>query len=96
MKNRIQAYPSSHSHWAQVVAMQVNGVTTVVATGSQARKFSETLRRKHKPYTIFAATENESKLPIFNNRFKKDESLIYICRGSVCDAPVNNPNEIAF
>ncbi|PKP50450.1 MAG: thioredoxin domain-containing protein [Bacteroidetes bacterium HGW-Bacteroidetes-11] len=96
MKNRIQAYPSSHSHWAQVVAMQVKGVTTVVATGTQARKYAETLRRKHKPYTIFAAAENESKLPIFNNRFKKDESLIYICRGSVCDAPVNNPNEIAF
>jgi len=96
MKNRIQAYPSSHAHWAQVVTMQVNGVTTVVSTGSQARKYAETLRRKNKPYTIFAAAANESKLPIFNNRFKKDESLIYICRGTVCDAPVDKPEYAGF
>lgn len=96
MKNRIQAYPSSHAHWAQVVAMQVNGVTTVVATGTQARKYAETLRRKNKAFTIFAAAANESELPIFDNRFKTGESLIYVCKGTVCDAPVNHPNELIF
>lgn len=96
MKNRIQTYPSSHAHWAQVVAMQVNGVTTVVSTGTQARKYAETLRRKNKSFTIFAAAVNESKLPIFNNRFKSDESLIYVCKGTVCDAPVYHPNELVF
>lgn len=96
MKNRIQAYPSSHAHWAQVVAMQVNGVTTVVSTGTQARKYAETLRRKNKAFTIFAAAANESELPIFDNRFKTGESLIYVCKGTVCDAPVNKPEDAGF
>lgn len=96
MKNRIQAYPSSHAHWAQVVAMQVNGVTTVVSTGTQARKYAEALRRKNKAFTIFAAASNESELPIFDNRFKTGESLIYVCKGTVCNAPVNKPEDAGF
>lgn len=96
MKTRILSYPSAHAHWAQVALMQVVGVSTIITTGPSAAKFAEMLRRKAGPYTIFAATIKDGTLPVFKQRIFPDESRIYVCKGNVCQAPVNKPEDVVF
>lgn len=94
MKSRILAYPSAHACWAKVSAMFVNGITTIVLTGPQSKQYAEVLRRKAKAFTLFAAAESESDIPVFANRFKSGKNLIFICRGNVCDAPYDHPEDV--
>ena len=88
------AYPSAHAHWAKVALMHVEGVTTIITTGPSALDFAETLRPKAGPFTLLAATNKESTLPVFKQRIKADESLIYVCKGNVCKAPVAKPEDV--
>ena len=94
MKSRMLAYPSAHAHWAQVALMHVAGVTTIITTGPSALDFAETLRRKVGPFTLLAATIKNGTLPVFKQRIKANESLIYVCKGNVCQAPVAKPEDV--
>ncbi len=96
MKSRVLAYPSAHAHWAKVALMNVAGVTTIITTGPLALNFAETLRRKAGPFTLFAATIKEGTLPVFKQRIKDNQSLIDVCKGNVCQAPVTKPQEVEF
>jgi uncharacterized protein YyaL (SSP411 family) len=96
MKSRMLSYPSAHAHWAQVALMHVVGVSTIITTGPSACKFAETLRRKARPFTIFAATIKDGALPVYNQRLFPDENRIYVCKGNVCHAPVGKPEDVIF
>lgn len=96
MKSRMLAYPSAHAHWAKVALMHVAGVTTIITTGPSALEFAETLRPKSGPFTLLAASIKEGTLPVFKQRIKADESLICVCKGNVCRAPVTKPEDVDF
>ena len=96
MKSRMLAYPSAHAYWAKVALMHVVGVTTIITTGPSALDFTEALRRKAGPFTLFAATIKEETFPVFKQRIKDNDSLIYVCKGNVCQAPVAKPEDVEF
>ena len=96
MKSRMLAYPSAHAHWAKVALMHVVGVTTLIVTGPSALNYAETLRRKAGPFTLLAATIKKATLPVFKQRIKANESLIYVCKGNVCQAAVAKPEDVVF
>ena len=70
------------------------GIRTLVITGPEAFDFARTLFAKQTASTLLAASISSSDLPIFENRFKDGETLIYQCLGSVCQAPVSNPDQV--
>lgn len=96
MKARIVAYPSAHAQWASVAAAIAFKTTLVVITGPEALKFATILQKTYRPFVIFAAAEQQESLAVFEHRFKKNETLIYLCRGNSCKAAVDHPDKVIW
>jgi len=91
MEKNIVAYPSFHAHWASVTAAHVHGVSVVATTGDDAVKYARKLQKRYSPFTLFAASANQSRIPVLANKLKEGKTLIYRCVNHVCEAPVDDP-----
>lgn len=96
MKSRMLAYPSSHAAWCEVALGMSFGISSLVIVGPQARNYAARLQRKNPRFTFFAVSTGNSSLPVFANRFKEGETLIYLCHGNTCLPPETNPEHVVF
>jgi uncharacterized protein YyaL (SSP411 family) len=79
---------SAYSHWLNLL-LDVHSVThEVVVTGPDALNVLRSLRSEYLPECRFAASTNESELPLFRGRNSSD-TTIYVCTGRACHAPVH-------
>ena len=57
-------------------------------------KNSDLLRKELNAYflpnIILSGTKSESNLPVLGGKWSEDETLIYVCRNHVCQAPVSD------
>ncbi len=53
------------------------------------RKFN----KKYRPDILFAFSENQSDITIFKDRYKKGETIIYVCQSNACKQPVKTITE---
>ena len=45
------------------------------------------------PNMLYAGSPEASELPILQDRYVEDKTLIYICEDKVCAAPVESPEK---
>jgi hypothetical protein len=88
------AYPSSYALWATQAISLARGITTLVVTGPEAIRNATILNRKFHNSILIAASISSSKLPLFLNRFKPDQDLIFRCENRTCDAPVSSIDDL--
>jgi len=93
MTASIKKYPGYHAHWAEVMSMLVFPVIEVVICGSKADELAKAFRNQYLPNVILSYSLTESSLPLFRNRFVNDKTFIYVCRGNVCERPVETIEE---
>lgn len=96
MEKNIVAYPSFYARWASVATAHVHGVSVVAAAGNDAVKYARRLQKHYSPFTLFAASAAQSRLPVLANKLKDGKTLIYRCVNHVCEAPVDDPAEITL
>jgi uncharacterized protein YyaL (SSP411 family) len=60
----------------------------LVICGPGAIDVARKLQQTHRPDLIISASENENLLPLFEGRTQVDRLTYYVCRGSHCEAPV--------
>lgn len=96
MQQRIAAYPASYAYWATQAALIANGLTTVVISGPDAYKNAGLLNHGFNPGVLIAASVEKSGLPLFNDRFRQGQNLIFQCKDNVCAAPVSSIGDIAL
>lgn len=94
MLNRIEAYPSAYSCWASAAHMIAQGIRTLVITGPRANDYALQLLPKLNSSVILAVSKQSSSVPVFLNRFRNGDTVIYDCIGNVCHAPVSKPEEL--
>lgn len=94
MLNRIEAYPSAYSCWASAAQMMAQGIRTLVITGPRANDYALQLLPKLNSSVIMAVSKQSSSVPVFLNRFRNGDTVIYDCIGNVCHAPVSKPEEL--
>jgi uncharacterized protein YyaL (SSP411 family) len=82
-------FASGYAEWLRVYCMLAFETKEVVSTGENAQKWNSELRRGYLPGVHFAASTEESSLPLFEGRFGK-VSAIYVCRDHACHAPVHD------
>ena len=85
--------PGFYSNWLSLFLMQIEGVHQVVITGPQAFQYRDRLLGYYLPNSIILASESESPLELFSNRFVEGKTLIWICRDNVCKLPVEHVEE---
>ncbi len=88
VKDKMMKYPSAFTNWGILALNLVNQFHTIVICGDQALKLARQFDRHYLPGVLIAASDLESDLPIFQNRFLKDKTLIYVCSESGCQMPV--------
>ena len=88
VKDKMMKYPSAFTNWGILALNLVNQFHTIVICGDQALKLARQFERHYLPDVLIAASDLESDLPIFQNRFLKDKTLIYVCSEARCQMPV--------
>ena len=82
-------------NWAILASQITADFYEVVIVGSDAKKFGKHFHECYVPNAIFAGTESTAtaELPLFNGRWQKDKTLIYVCRNQACQLPVESVDE---
>ena len=83
-------YGSGFSNWAQLMAFQLYPYYEVVVTGPKTGEFCAELRSHYHPNRLLLGANSESDLPLFENRFFKGETTIFVCVDKACQLPVNS------
>ncbi len=86
-------YPNAFANWGSLMLKITHPHFEVVVCGGNARKITEEIQSEFLPQVIWAFSENESEFPVFKDRFKPGKTLVYVCRGGVCNLPVETAKE---
>lgn len=82
-----------YANWASLSIQYSKPTYELIIIGKDYKKYEKQLRTKFRPDILYVGTEKESKIPIFKDRYKKGETLIYICKNNVCNQPLNSVSE---
>ena len=93
MAENILKHPSAFSNWARLFLMLRYPYHTLVIAGNQAGSHLNEILPQFLPQTLVAGESNQSRLPVLKNRFKPDETMIYVCSGKECYPPVTTVTE---
>ena len=81
------SHGAAFSNWLQVYAFNSSAFYEVAMTGPGALTALQDINRVYLPNALFAASTNESELPLLMSRHD-DKTAIYVCTGKTCFAPV--------
>jgi uncharacterized protein len=86
----IENYGAGYSNWAMLLQFFSQPFYEVAIVGKSVDEKRKSLNKYYYPNKIFAMSAETSTLPLLRNRFKKDETLIYVCRNKTCLQPVKD------
>ena len=81
-----------YANWASLLGKFVFPQKEIVITGDKALEKSLLIQAGYFADCIFAGGFDES-LPLLQNRWVKDKTLIYVCKDKSCELPVENIEE---
>lgn len=89
----VEKHAASFSCWARLMFYFVNEFYEVAITGKDAPENLTKIYNAPVTRKVVAAAESSGILPIFENRFKNGENMIYVCADHVCQKPVESADE---
>ncbi|MFT7114137.1 MAG: hypothetical protein ACI8P7_000918 [Candidatus Azotimanducaceae bacterium] len=93
MKAGFEKYPSGHSNWGQLILEDVFPKYELIVCGTNAESALNELRPMYLPNVLIGGSKKESNLPLMENRFVENETLIYLCQDRVCKLPTSSMKE---
>ncbi len=91
--NEMESYPSGHSNWASLALCKVFAFHEVCIVGKAVDEYIKEFKEYYIPNAIFVYSKTSPDIALLKDRFKPDETLIYICRNNTCSAPVKTIEE---
>ncbi|MEL6122588.1 MAG: thioredoxin domain-containing protein, partial [Bacteroidota bacterium] len=85
---REQQQPSFYSNWMQLLLGQVHPPYEVAIMGDQSVPLAHEMMTEYRPDVMYLGSYNESVLPLLENKFVPDQTVIYVCQNKVCKFPV--------
>lgn len=94
MTGNISKYPSWYSNWAKLLLCHKYPFHEIAITGENMKKFKAELESFYLPNMVMAGAETPSEyLPLLQNRFAVNKTLVYVCTGNSCRLPFENVAE---
>ncbi len=93
VKKYFEKYPTSFSNWGLLAINHLYPFHEIVITGKDAEEKRKEINRNFIPNKLIAGRTTESKMPLLQNRFNNNSTLIYVCVNHVCLLPVENVEE---
>jgi uncharacterized protein YyaL (SSP411 family) len=85
-------YGSYYANWAQLLGKFVHPSSEIAIVGNEAVLRANELQKHYLPVSVFAGGELEN-LPLLQNRYTKDKTMIYVCVDKSCSLPVANSKD---
>ena len=89
----IQKNPGYYSNWAQIMALQIRPPYEVAIVGNDWQQKLSALQKNYLPNTVYLGGDNESDLPLLENKLMKGKTMIYVCENKTCQQPVEEAVE---
>lgn len=86
-------YAAGYSNWGCLALHFVKPFNELVIVGKHVDEIFLGLHKHYFTNTILVVSENDSSLPLLKNRWKENETLIYVCRNNTCGLPTTQVNE---
>ena len=93
LKKPLSQNSGGYSHWSSLYLTRTHPFIEIAVNGQNTAAFTKILKTYLFPNALYAGSSKASPLPILRNRFKENETLIYICKDKVCAAPVDSPEK---
>ncbi|CAN5409694.1 thioredoxin domain-containing protein [soil metagenome] len=93
MLPEIENYGPGYSNWAILLLYFSRPFYELAIVGKSVDEKRKNLNKHYHPNRIFAGSASESSLPLLKNRYKLDETLIYVCENKTCLQPVKEIDE---
>ena len=81
-------YPSGHSNWAILAMQQTFAFYEICIVGKAVNEFMQEFKEHYVSNAIFVYSKTASDIALLKERYKPDETLIYVCQNHTCHAPV--------
>ena len=89
----INAYPSGFSNWLDLMLNYTNPFYEIAIAGEDSKEKILELNKVYLPNKIIAASKNQTTIPLLENRYIVNETLIFVCVDQTCQLPVKNTTE---
>lgn len=93
VKSYFEKYPSSFSNWGILSINHLYPFHEIVIAGKDAAEKRKEISPHFIPNKLIAGSATESKMPLLQNRFNNNSTLIYVCVNNTCLRPVANVEE---
>jgi len=93
METRFTTHPAAYANWATLALSNANEQYVIAVIGNEAVTIVKRLKKQNLINTFIFGSKIDSNLPYFENRNVKGKTLIYICSGTYCMAPVESVEE---
>lgn len=94
LQRLLNKYSSSYSNWGMLLLHHVYPFHTLVACGEQAKGELKAALKQYLPNAVFAFSENkDTRIPVFEDRFKSGQTWYYVCQMGSCKLPVKTLEE---
>ena len=87
--SELSSYPIGFSNWIDLLYNYQSEFHEVVVVGHNASEKINLLNQYYLPNILIAGSNRKSDLFLFQDRFVKDETFIYVCTENTCKTPVS-------
>ncbi|WP_308991630.1 thioredoxin domain-containing protein [Mariniflexile litorale] len=89
VKPEIQESPSGYSNWLDLMMNYTHPYYEVAIVGKDAKQKILELNKTYLPNKLIAGSISENNLPLLENRYNPNTTLIYVCVNRACKLPVS-------
>lgn len=94
IESYMTTYPTAFSYWGMLLMNKAFPFFELAITGKNARLNMQLLLTVYQPDILLCASDGESEISLFKNRFVEDETRFYLCQERSCLQPVKSVEEI--
>lgn len=77
-----------YSNWGILMLNFLNEPFEVAIMGEQSKDLVRQMIQDFRPNVLVAGDVKDNELEILRNRYMEGDTIIYVCRGNVCQKPV--------
>jgi len=85
----MQEYPSGYSNWFDLMMNYAQPYYEVAIVGADAKQKIDELNKTYIPNKLIAGSTSENNMPLLENRYNPNNTLIYVCVNKACKLPVS-------
>ncbi|SNR67361.1 hypothetical protein SAMN04488111_2369 [Lutibacter flavus] len=87
VQEKAELYGSGYSNWLQLMCDFSRDFYEIAISGPNAKGKLLEINQKYIPNKLIAGSTKKSTIPLMEGRFRRDETLIFICVDGACQLP---------